>query len=169
MPVLFNNASVLHKKEIMGVMSEARKIGSLKGTKLSNFSHPILQLKRHLAALCKRLKVLLRVSLNISVGITSDCNDLAFVSHSQTSYITSNRRADLAIRHTVSGILWSSTHLQSWRASETGYSVALLGCRGQCRGFLSDNQLQLCPLDFPKLWLRCWQSSLKDCLVKVTA
>lgn len=32
-------------------------------------------------------------------------------------------------RHTVSGTQWSKTHLQSSKASERGYTVALLGCR----------------------------------------
>lgn len=49
--------------------------------------------------------------------------------HSQTYYVTSKWRTDLATKHRVSGTLWSNTNLQLSRAPETGSTVALLGFR----------------------------------------
>lgn len=79
-------------------------------------------------------------------------------------------RAGFAIKHPVSGTLWSNTHLWSSRAPETGYTVALLGCReGSSEVFSQITSRNCALLDFPKLRLRSWKSSLKGCPVKVTA
>lgn len=100
-----------------------------------------------------------------------DTTDPGFVccSPNQTSYVTQLKSSPCyqapCIRYTV------SQHTPPIAESPwNGIYASIVGVqRGQLWDFLSDNQPQLCPADFPKLWLHLWKSSLKGGPVKVTA
>lgn len=139
-------------------------------------SHPVLDLSRSLIAVCKRLGILFQgpacvcvstgAHMSVWVRITATLVWLYWSGIASQPDVLCNLkwRANLAIKHPVSGIPpIVESHWNGIYSSIVGVQ------RGQLWGFLSDHQPQLCPLDFPKLRLRLWKSSLKGCPVKVTA